>query len=135
MTYKHYLRGDLVGEYPWPDECTVTQQDFGRADDAPGPTDPWVVNGPGRFEPHLVQYDRELRVIQEATEGWLARVVARRRGSARWDWLRYLGLLGRRVGAGGLLLPSGTWWEKLRGMPARREYAACCDVPTYVRFR
>ncbi len=122
-TYKHYRAGDLVGEFPWPDKEPVTEED-------------WTPTGPGlcvnrlhtplmpmgKYVPCLATTKNEVRVYRELNGMYLARLRAQRTGSWRWDWLRYLGVLSRRTGAGGHLLPSGTWWGKLLGRPARHEY-------------
>lgn len=126
-TYKHYLAGELVGEFPWPDWMPVTEEDWAPVEPGSGAVNN-VLQTPliptGEFVPCLAANDRETRVYRELNGMYLARVRARHTGTYRLDWLRYLGLLGRRIGAGGHLLPSGTWWGKMLGRPARHEYVS-----------
>ncbi len=133
-TYKHYQAGDLVGEFPWPDKEPVTEKDWtpvppeGVYHDE-GARKLFAPRGvpTGEFVPCLATTKNETRVYRELNGMYLARLRAQRTGNWRWDWLRYLGLLGRRTGAGGHLLPSGTWWGKLLGRPAKHEYVSATE--------
>lgn len=131
-TYKHYRAGDLVGEFPWPDRMPVTEEDWAPVEPGSGAVNRFQTPliPMGKFVPCLSANEREKRVYHELTSMYLMRMRARRTGTYRLDWLRYLGLLSRRTGAGGYLLPSGTWWGKLLGRPARREFVS--QDPSYL---